>query len=164
MARRKPDRAELEDRLRAAYSARGAATPGVEELDLLHQLGEAYGCFSPRRLEKARELYEQALRVLWDADGAESLRAMPILASWLDCARVQRQRLSPDRQQMLDISITSMRSRAEALLERVEPMILSGHPGASALFSGAYVLLQRLGEERRALELLHATTPNWAPR
>lgn len=162
MSRRKPDRRALEEELSAALAARDASEPGLEELDLLHRLGEACGCYAPRRLDRASELYEQALRVLWQAEGEGSLRAMPLLASWLDCAHARRNHLSGAEQAMLDRSIGVMRRKAEALLAQAEPLILGGAPGSRLLFSGAYTLLQRLGQEGRALALLHATTPNWA--
>jgi hypothetical protein len=163
MSRRKPDRRALEDELSRALAARGAREPGIEELDLLHRLGEAYGCFAPRKLERASELYERALRILWQAEGEGSLRAMPLLASWLDCARARREALAGPERAMLERAIGVMRGRAEALLTLAEPEILAGAPGSRLLFSGAYTLLYKLGEERRALALLHATTPNWAP-
>ncbi len=162
MSRRKPDRRALEEELSAALAARGASDPGVEEIELLHRLGEAYGCYAPRKLERANELYEQALRLLWDAEGETSLRAMPLLASWIDCAHARRERLGGAERAMLDRAMQAMRSKAEALLDDAEPKILAREPGSRLLFSGAYTLLQRMGEEGRALALLHATTPRWA--
>lgn len=163
MSPRKPDRRALEGRLRAAFVARGASGPGPPEVELLHQLGEAYGCHAPRDLERASALYEEALRILWEAEGQGAHRAMPILASWIDCAHARRLRLSGPQQAMLDRSTQAMRQRAEMLLSEAEPRILAGEPGSRSLFAGAYTLLQRMGEERRALKLLHATTPGWAP-
>ncbi|HSO35105.1 MAG TPA: hypothetical protein VLT33_21405 [Labilithrix sp.] len=163
MAHSKPDRRALEAQLRAAFTSRGESAPGLAEVELVHRLGEAYGCYAPRQLDRASTLYEEGMRILWDAEGEASPRAIPLLASWLDCARVRRQRLSGPERVMLDKSIHAMRRRAEALLSDAEPRIRAGEPGSRALFADAHTLLQRMGEEQRALSLLHATSPNWKP-
>jgi hypothetical protein len=159
MARRKPDRRALEGQLQASFTARGESAPGAPEVDLLHQLGQAYGCWSPRNLDRASTLYEQALALLWAAEGDRTPRGMAILASWLDCARARRE----THGDAIDAEIGVMRARAEAALAEVEPRILALEPGYQALYPGAYTLLGRLGEEQRALRLLHAVSPGWAP-
>lgn len=160
MSRRKPDRRTLEAQLADALTSRNAAEPGIEDVELLHQLGQAYGCFAPRKLDRANALYEQALQLIWRHEGDASLRAMPILASWLDCARARHSRLDDAEQAMLDRSVAVMRRRAEALLRDVEPRILGGDPESRPLYPVAYSLLYVMGEEQRALRLLHTTTPS----
>ncbi len=159
MSRRKPDRRTLEAQLSDAIAARNAVEAGIEDVELLHHLGQAYGCFAPRKLDRANALYEQALQLIWRHEGEASVRAMPILASWLDCARARRSPLGDAEQAMLDRSIQAMRRRAEALLRDVEPRILSGDPESRPLYPVAYTLLYVMGEEQRALRLLHTTTP-----
>lgn len=163
MTRRKPDRRALDGQLRARIAARGESVASLADVELVHQLGEAWGCYAPRDLDRACALYEQALELLWQAEGDASLRAMPILASWLDCARARRAGLSGAQQAMCDRSIEVMRRRAEPLVDAAESKILAGESGSEALFAGAYVLLQRLEQESRALRLLHATSPSWDP-
>lgn len=149
--------------MRAAYEARGSTCPGVEEVGLLHQLGLALGCSRPRRLDEANQQYELALRLLREADGELSLRTLPILASWTDCALARRAGAEGAQRALIDRALSQLRHDTAPVLDRAEALILGGEPGAVSHFSGAYTLLQKLGEEQRALRLLHAVSPAWDP-
>lgn len=163
MARRKPDRRALEAELARALAARGATESSVEDVELLHRLGEAYGCFAPRDLERANELYERALRLLWAAEGDVTPRALSVLASWIDCAHARRERAEGSAAVLIERAIRAMSQRAEASLAEIEPRLLANDPDARAHYSGAYALLCRLGQQSRALALLHASTDAWRP-